>query len=199
MRRRLNYANVAATLALVFSMSGGALAASHYLISSTKQISPKILAKLKGATGKTGATGATGAPGTPGAPGKEGKEGAKGETGPSHAYSASGAGTASVNVPAGSYAVSGDGLFYNFGVKAGAGECTLEAPGLSEIRFATVPNTGEEEEGHVNGSATIANNGTAVLKTAGTIKEKCNQGRESQAAVSTNLAQVTAVLVGGVN
>jgi hypothetical protein len=43
MRRRLTYANVAATLALVFSMSGGALAASHYLIKSTKQISPKVL------------------------------------------------------------------------------------------------------------------------------------------------------------
>jgi hypothetical protein len=28
-RRHLNYANVVATLALVFAMSGGALAASH--------------------------------------------------------------------------------------------------------------------------------------------------------------------------
>ncbi|MHB8240434.1 MAG: hypothetical protein ACYDHN_00430 [Solirubrobacteraceae bacterium] len=43
MRKRLTYANVTATLALVFSMSGGALAASHYLIRSTKQISPKVL------------------------------------------------------------------------------------------------------------------------------------------------------------
>ncbi len=43
MRKRLTYANVTATLALVFSMSGGALAASHYLIKSTKQISPKVL------------------------------------------------------------------------------------------------------------------------------------------------------------
>jgi hypothetical protein len=29
MRKRITYANVAATLALVFSMSGGALAATH--------------------------------------------------------------------------------------------------------------------------------------------------------------------------
>jgi hypothetical protein len=43
MRKRLSYANVAATMALVFSMSGGALAAKHYLLSSTKQISPKVL------------------------------------------------------------------------------------------------------------------------------------------------------------
>jgi hypothetical protein len=43
MRRHINYANVVATLALVFAMSGGALAAKHYLVSSPKQISPKVL------------------------------------------------------------------------------------------------------------------------------------------------------------
>jgi hypothetical protein len=43
MRRHLNYANVVATLALVFAMSGGALAAKHYLVNSPKQISPKVL------------------------------------------------------------------------------------------------------------------------------------------------------------
>ena len=60
MRRHLNYANVIATLALVFAMSGGALAANHYLINSTKQINPKVLKKLKGnSQGKTGATGRT--------------------------------------------------------------------------------------------------------------------------------------------
>lgn len=42
-RRHLSYANVAATLALLFAMSGGALAAKHYLVSSPKQISPKVL------------------------------------------------------------------------------------------------------------------------------------------------------------
>ena len=52
----MTYANVAATLALVFAMSGGALAASHYLITSTSQISPKVLKELK----KAGASGATG-------------------------------------------------------------------------------------------------------------------------------------------
>jgi hypothetical protein len=46
MRRRLSYANVVATLALVFAMSGGALAANHYLINSTKQINPKVLKAL---------------------------------------------------------------------------------------------------------------------------------------------------------
>jgi hypothetical protein len=88
-RRHLNYANVVATLALVFAMSGGALAAKHYLINSTKQINPKVLKKLKGSTGKTGNTGATGPAGATGAAGKEGpqgKEGAQGAPGSAVAY-----------------------------------------------------------------------------------------------------------------
>jgi hypothetical protein len=79
MHRRLNYANVTATLALFFAMSGGALAAKHYLINSTKQFNPKVLKALKGNAGATGATGATGAAGKEG---PQGKEGAAGKGGP---------------------------------------------------------------------------------------------------------------------
>jgi hypothetical protein len=79
MRKRITYANVVATLALVFAMSGGALAAKHYLVNSTKQINPKVLKKLKGRTGATGKTGATGAPG---AAGKNGVNGSQGPAGP---------------------------------------------------------------------------------------------------------------------
>jgi hypothetical protein len=87
----LTYANVVATMALVFSMTGGALAAGHYLINSTKQINPKVLKKLhgakgahgaRGATGATGAVGATGALGATGAGGSAGKEGKEGKQGP---------------------------------------------------------------------------------------------------------------------
>lgn len=46
-RRHLSYANVVATVALVFAMSGGALAAAHYLITSTSQIKPSVLRTLK--------------------------------------------------------------------------------------------------------------------------------------------------------
>jgi hypothetical protein len=83
MRRHLTYANVAATLALVFAMSGGALAAKHYLVESTTQISPKVLKKLRGHRGKTGAagkTGATGLTGPAGAAGPAGKDGASATT-----------------------------------------------------------------------------------------------------------------------
>src|SRR2546423_12959350 len=80
-RTHLTYANVTATLALVFAMSGGALAAKHYLINSTKQINPKVLKALKGNRGAKGATGATGPPGTASAAGKEGPQGKEGPAG----------------------------------------------------------------------------------------------------------------------
>src|SRR3954447_10048368 len=76
---RLTYANVAATLALVLSMTGGALAANHYLITSSKQISPKVLKKLKGKNGKNGKEGLAG---REGAAGKEGPTGKIGPQGP---------------------------------------------------------------------------------------------------------------------
>ena len=69
MHRRITYANVTATLALVLAMSGGAVAANHYLVNSTKQISPKVLKKLTGKTGKAGKPGATGPAGAAGAQG----------------------------------------------------------------------------------------------------------------------------------
>lgn len=81
-RRRLGYANVVATLALVFAMSGGALAANHYLLSSTKQISPKLLAKLKGRAGAKGKAGAAGPSGPAGATGVQGPAGPQGAQGP---------------------------------------------------------------------------------------------------------------------
>ncbi|MCL2769501.1 MAG: collagen-like protein [Solirubrobacterales bacterium] len=80
-RNRVTYANVAATLALVFAMSGGALAAKRYLITSARQISPKVLKELKGTDGKPGANGAQGLAGPTGPPGAEGKRGAQGAPG----------------------------------------------------------------------------------------------------------------------
>jgi hypothetical protein len=81
MRKRLSYANVTATLALFFAISGGAMAANHYLITSTKQVSPKVLKKLTGKAGKAGATGAIGATGAPGATGASGATGKEGPAG----------------------------------------------------------------------------------------------------------------------
>ena len=81
-RRRITYANVAVTFALVFAMSGGAYAAGRYAITSTRQISPKVLKSLKGARGNTGPAGTAGPQGPAGPTGGQGAAGAKGETGP---------------------------------------------------------------------------------------------------------------------
>src|SRR3954447_8748275 len=75
-----------ACVALFFSFGGGAYAAKkHYILTSTKQVSPKTLAKLKGNVGPAGAVGATGAPGPAGAAGAKGDTGAPG-TARAYAY-----------------------------------------------------------------------------------------------------------------
>jgi hypothetical protein len=80
-RKRITYANVAMTLALLFAMSGGAYAAKKYLITSTKQISPKVIAALKGKAGANGPEGKQGPVGPAGPKGENGPAGAKGESG----------------------------------------------------------------------------------------------------------------------
>jgi hypothetical protein len=87
-RKRVTPATVIATCALVFAMSGGAYAANKFLITSTKQISPKVLKSLQGKAGARGATGAQGpagaaGAGSPGSQGPAGAAGAKGDTGAS--------------------------------------------------------------------------------------------------------------------
>jgi len=75
LRKHVSYANIVATLALVFAMSGAAVAANHYLINSTKQINPKVIKKLKGNTGKAGTIGPAGPTGATGPKGAEGPAG----------------------------------------------------------------------------------------------------------------------------
>ena len=86
LRKRVTLANVLLIFALVLAMSGGAFAAGKYLITSTKQISPKVLKDLKGKAGANGAAGAQGpagpvGPAGPAGPAGKGEKGDKGETG----------------------------------------------------------------------------------------------------------------------
>jgi hypothetical protein len=104
-RIQITPATIIASLALVFAMTGGAYAAGRYVITSTKQISPKVLKSLKGANGKNGVNGTNGAPGAQGPAGPAGPqgpagaagtagvgtEGKKGETGPKGETGATGA------------------------------------------------------------------------------------------------------------
>jgi hypothetical protein len=91
-RRHFNAASLVAVIALVLAMSGGAYAASKLLITSTKQISPKVLKALKGAKGPAGPAGPTGPAGSGGA----GSAGPAGPQGPAGAAGAAGAAGTSV-------------------------------------------------------------------------------------------------------
>jgi hypothetical protein len=83
--------NLVSWLALFVALGGTSLAASHYVINSTKQIKPSVLMQLKakmgppgpqGSAGPTGAAGPKGVGGVNGAEGPKGAEGAKGAEGP---------------------------------------------------------------------------------------------------------------------
>jgi hypothetical protein len=77
LRGKMTYANVVATMALVFAMTGGAYAASKIIITSTKQIKGSVLKQLE----KQGPKGAQGAAGPQGSPGAQGPAGAAGTAG----------------------------------------------------------------------------------------------------------------------
>ncbi len=79
--KQFNYTNIALTVALVFAMGGGAYAAGKYLITSTKQISPKVLKSLIGKPGARGPAGVAGPAGPAGAKGETGASGAAGKEG----------------------------------------------------------------------------------------------------------------------
>jgi hypothetical protein len=122
-RRRMTYANIAMTLALVFAMSGGAYAAGKYLITSTKQIKPSVLASLKGAKGANGAQGPAGPAGPAGpegkvgAPGAPGKEGAGGANGSDGQNGAAGESVKSAVVPQGNKSCAEGGSKFTVGGK----------------------------------------------------------------------------------
>jgi len=185
-RRHLSYANVVATLALVFAMSGGALAYTHYVITSTKQIKPKVLKKLAGKVGPAGAVGPQGPKGEPGSSGAKGEAGAKGERGeqgPSAVWRASGTPPLTVSVPAGNYVVAAKTSEYGGN---GTSRCDLEN-GSEEIDAAF----GEIETSGIT-QITIPNLGTASRGAPGTITLECT------GAGTFNDAQLTATQVGAI-
>ena len=76
--RRPSPAMIVACLAMFVASTGTSIAARHYLITSTKQIKPSVLTKLKGAKGPRGDTGAAGVTGATGATGATGSQGPAG-------------------------------------------------------------------------------------------------------------------------
>jgi hypothetical protein len=180
MRKRMTYANVAATLALVFSMSGGALAAKHYLIESTKQISPKVLKKLHGATGHRGTTGPAGSAGATGATGKDGAPGKEGPRGPSAGFQAFADQSVVIStslthmgqlaVPAGSYLVTAKLVVTDGSTTASDVRCLLTN---DETQDSDSSNATVGSFGSAPGSETITLQSTATLSAPAIWQVRC--------------------------
>jgi hypothetical protein len=105
---------VIASLSLFFALGGTAIAANHYLITSTSQIKPNVLRQLHG---KRGPIGAVGPQGAQGAIGSQGIPGAAGPTNLTYVSAVGSAGPerqvgGSVACPAGQV-VSGGGVYAN--------------------------------------------------------------------------------------
>lgn len=74
-RNRLGIPGLIAIIAMVFAMGGAAYAAKKYVITSTGQIKPSVLKKLKGKRGPQGPAGTNGTNGKDGASGTNGVNG----------------------------------------------------------------------------------------------------------------------------
>jgi hypothetical protein len=100
---------IVAVLALVLSLGGTALAVKHYLITSTKQIKPSVLAKLRGHRGPRGPMGPAGHDGKNGTNGKDGAVAGYAANADEAAFTnAASATVVSKTLPAGSFIVHGD-------------------------------------------------------------------------------------------
>lgn len=187
MLRRLTAANVAVILALVFAMSGGAWAAKKYIITSTSQIKPSVIASLKkgeltgkagpegppGVAGPAGARGDQGPRGLMGATGEKGEPGAQGATGAAGVKGATGPiGGTGQQGPTGPRGATGDPWTPANALPSGASETGswFARPGEGEEAVHTlsfpVALSAELDETHVHFAPDPACSGTAKKPTA---------------------------------
>src|SRR6267378_1671484 len=102
-------------VALFFALGGTAIAAKHYLITSTSQIKPSVLKQLHGKAGPPGPAGANGAAGAPGPGGPQGPAGPSNLSpitlveGPKNTIPAESIEGSLVFCPSGQHALSGGG------------------------------------------------------------------------------------------
>ncbi|HEY7934868.1 MAG TPA: hypothetical protein VID48_13700 [Solirubrobacteraceae bacterium] len=185
-RISLTYANVTASLALVLSMSSGALAARHYLINSASQINPKVIKSLKGKTGASGKTGPAGPTGSTGPVGPVGFAGNTGKTGPARSYQdidrshvlaepEKGLGTPIdiLTLPAGIYLVTGTGYIQRENLTAGQGavqRVQLRREGIAETLAELVIECQQSSTGGAAGRASAPYDITRLISVTGTFQ-----------------------------
>jgi hypothetical protein len=112
--RRPPASTLIASLALFFALGGTAIAARHYLVTSTSQIKPSVLKQLRGHNGTQGLAGPQGPAGPQGSPGQPGSPG------PTNVTYVAGVGTVAAGTQAGGavscpvgQVVSGGGAYAN--------------------------------------------------------------------------------------
>jgi hypothetical protein len=144
---------VIALLALFLALGGTAIAAHHYLITSTSQIKPSVLKKLKGNTGPAGPAGAIG---------PAGASGPQGPAGPVNLSALTSVTGATVEVPPGE--IKGASAFCPAGSRAVSGG------GFASLAGTDVSGIGTEHQSWfiiINNERTITLNIHAEVQCAG--------------------------------
>jgi len=133
-------ATILAGLALLVSLAGTGLAAHRYLVTSTSQISPKVLKALRGNAGPRGPQGVHGHQGA------AGSARAWGSIDTAGSVMAGSTGIASVTNPvAGVYCINVPGAVSGFDVAFAGGESTNDStvdgfPGVTTVVEVALPN-----------------------------------------------------------
>lgn len=188
-RLKVSPSTVVACLALFFALGGTAVAAHHYLITSTSEIKPSVLNALRGKAGIPGPAGSPGVAGQQGSPGPQGPTGSGGPPGPrgpagpvetsaltgiagpdntmpTKSEKGSGSGVEGIEdsiavCPAGQHVVSGG--INVFTGKAGAVAAELSVASANRSSWIVVAANGGNEKGEIEATAYCAGEGKAVV------------------------------------
>ena len=201
--KRPSLPTVLSVTALFFSLTGVGLAADHYLITSTSQIKPTVLAELHGKNGKNGkdgkdgrdgkngATGATGAAGSNGAIGPAGTPGSNGASGPRGFTGRDGA--TGLTGPTGPTGATGAGTATTFGEIAADGTFVWSNPlsppavvntvGTGVYCFSPAPGTGFAD--FVVATPVAGDSVNTTIQVADTAGDTCGEAFDTTLEVET--------------